>query len=269
MSSQQGRLCCSNGHSFDLAKQGYCHLLPVQQKRSIDPGDSKEMVKARRELLDSGAYQPVAQQLQQYLAALPSITQRPLRVADAGCGEGYYLSQVASQLSDEVDLDFIGFDISKWAVQAATKRSKAIRWLVASSKNIPIESNYLDVMLCMFGFPVFSEFARTLSVGGKLLLVDAGPQHLVELRSILYDDLKPYKDWCAEPALDAGFELSEHKPLAPFKARLTQQQIQTLALMTPHFFRAPAANRSKLASLQQLEVTLDVQFRLLTLLDKQ
>ncbi len=32
---------CAAGHSFDISAQGYTHLLPVQQKRSRDPGDSK------------------------------------------------------------------------------------------------------------------------------------------------------------------------------------------------------------------------------------
>ena len=35
---------CTAGHSFDIARQGYTNLLPVQHKRSRDPGDSKEMV---------------------------------------------------------------------------------------------------------------------------------------------------------------------------------------------------------------------------------
>ena len=35
---------CPHGHSFDVAKQGYVNLLPVQNKRSKDPGDSKAMV---------------------------------------------------------------------------------------------------------------------------------------------------------------------------------------------------------------------------------
>ena len=51
---------CSVGHCFDAAAQGYTNLLPVQNKRSRDPGDSKEMVAARRRFLESGAYQPIA-----------------------------------------------------------------------------------------------------------------------------------------------------------------------------------------------------------------
>jgi len=43
-------------HSFDIASQGYANLLPVQHKRSRDPGDSKEMVAARRRFLTAGFY---------------------------------------------------------------------------------------------------------------------------------------------------------------------------------------------------------------------
>ena len=31
---------CAAGHSFDTARQGYIHLLPVQNKRSLNPGDT-------------------------------------------------------------------------------------------------------------------------------------------------------------------------------------------------------------------------------------
>jgi len=40
---------CQNQHSFDLAKEGYLNLLPVQYKHSKEPGDSKQMMLARRE----------------------------------------------------------------------------------------------------------------------------------------------------------------------------------------------------------------------------
>ena len=40
-------LKCPSGHCFDRAKEGYWHLLPVQNTRTKAPGDSKEMVAAR------------------------------------------------------------------------------------------------------------------------------------------------------------------------------------------------------------------------------
>ncbi len=42
---------CPQRHQFDVAKEGYINLLPVQHKRSRDPGDSAEMMQARRAFL--------------------------------------------------------------------------------------------------------------------------------------------------------------------------------------------------------------------------
>lgn len=50
---------CPGRHQFDVAKEGYVNLLPVQHKRSRDPGDSAEMMQARRAFLDAGHYQPL------------------------------------------------------------------------------------------------------------------------------------------------------------------------------------------------------------------
>ena len=42
---------CEKGHSFDMARQGYVNLLPVQNKHSAQPGDTKAQVNARRAFL--------------------------------------------------------------------------------------------------------------------------------------------------------------------------------------------------------------------------
>ena len=47
---------CPKGHSFDVARQGYVNLLPVTQKRSLHPGDTREQVAARRAFLEAGFY---------------------------------------------------------------------------------------------------------------------------------------------------------------------------------------------------------------------
>ncbi len=44
INNKQGRWYCDNNHSFDIAKQGYTNLLPVQNKKSRSPGDDAEMV---------------------------------------------------------------------------------------------------------------------------------------------------------------------------------------------------------------------------------
>ena len=75
--------CCENGHSYDVAKQGYVNLLPVQNKRSKDPGDSKAMVQARRKYLEEGHYLPLARALADIV-----LEQGDQTLLDAGCGEG-------------------------------------------------------------------------------------------------------------------------------------------------------------------------------------
>jgi len=101
---------CAAGHSFDIASQGYTNLLPVQHKRSRDPGDSKEMVAARRRFLTAGFYQPIAAAVTRaVLAGLPA--NGSSSCLDAGCGEGYYLRQLASAVPEEQTLALVGLEM--------------------------------------------------------------------------------------------------------------------------------------------------------------
>ena len=85
---------CDNGHCFDVARQGYVHLLPVQQKHSLFPGDTKEQVASRREFLSAGFYAPIADTLCQ--SALSLGAEGP--IVDVGCGEGYYSARLAQAM---------------------------------------------------------------------------------------------------------------------------------------------------------------------------
>jgi 23S rRNA (guanine745-N1)-methyltransferase len=247
---------CPDGHSFDVARQGYVNLLPVQNKRSLQPGDSKEMVAARQRFLNGGHYRPVAEAVHD--SVFRAFTGNPGVVSclDAGCGEGYYLRELATA-GDELALSLIGLDISKWATLASAKQDKRPRWVVGSNASLPILPGTLDCILCLFGFPVYSEFARVLKPGGVLLQVDAGPDHLRELREIIYPSLKPEK-----PPGDGrpdGFSVPETDTLG-FALKLESQgEIADLLAMTPHLYRAPAEGLAKASQLEALTVTVDVR----------
>lgn len=252
---------CAAGHSFDIATQGYTHLLPVQQKRSRDPGDSKEMVAARRRFLNAGHYQPIAAAVSRaVLADLPP--DKTASCLDAGCGEGYYLRQLAAATPDRQMLALLGLDISKWAVLSAAKQSASNpagrpNWVVGSNANLPVLAGTLDRVLCMFGFPVYAEFARVLKPAGQLLQVDAGPDHLRELREIIYPTLKPERP--AEAQAPAGFTGLAGESVR-FALELSgAEQIADLLAMTPHLYRASADGRAKAAALTALAVTVDVR----------
>lgn len=245
---------CENGHSFDVARQGYVHLLPVQKKRTLDPGDSKEMVAARQRFLNAGFYTKIAEAVSDL--ALQSFSEAvAASVLDAGSGEGYYLRHLA-RVAGEIELAMIGVDISKWAVLTAAKQDKQTRWAVGSNANLPILPESLDLVLCLFGFPVYGEFARVLKTGGHVLQVDSGANHLRELREIIYPELKPPAD--AGGAAPEGFR---HLDSTTVRFPLTlpdQDSISDLLAMTPHLYRATAEGLEKAAALESLEVTVDV-----------
>lgn len=246
---------CPAGHSFDVAAQGYTHLLPVQNKRSRDPGDSKEMVAARRRLLESGAYAPIADAVNRaVLAAAPR--DETLHCLDAGCGEGYYLRSLAAAAEGR-SVSLLGLDISKWAVQAAARRDRRAAWVVATNARLPVLPATLDRVLCMFGFPVYGEFARLLKAGGELLQVDAGPDHLRELREVIYPVLKPER--AAETVTPAGFSHVATESVG-FTLQLDgAERIADLLAMTPHLYRATAEGRARAAALTSISLTIDVR----------
>ena len=252
---------CAAGHSFDIASQGYANLLPVQNKRSLDPGDSKEMVAARRRFLNAGHYEPIAAATSR--AALLDLASGSMASClDAGCGEGYYLRQLGAASGKLKALAVLGLDISKWAVLSAAKQDKnneQANWVVGSNAKLPVLPGTLDRVLCMFGFPVYSEFARVLKADGQLVQVDAGPDHLRELREIIYPVLKPERT--SVTAAPDGFLC-----LATESVRYTlkldgSEQIADLLAMTPHLYRATAEGRARAAALASLSLTVDVRLQ--------
>jgi len=246
---------CPAGHCFDVAREGYVNLLPVQQKRSLDPGDSKTMVMARRRYLASGIYAPIAAMVARH-ALLAGTEQAPLACLDAGCGEGYYLQQVIAAAGSR-SLSVIGIDISKWAVQAAARLIPSARWVVGSNARLPVPEASIDRLLCLFGFPVYAEFARVLRPAGLLLQVDAGPDHLRELREIIYPVLKPAR--VAPTVVPDGFVEQVTESLHYRTCVSNAALIADLLLMTPHMHRATPEGRARVLALSELEITVDVR----------
>lgn len=117
---------CEHGHQFDQAKEGYINLLPVQHKASREPGDSAEMMQARRLFLQAGHYQPLRERV---VTLLKDAQPSPTAVLDIGCGEGYYTARLKSP-----GCRTYGLDIAKNAIRLAAKRYPDVQFCVASSQ---------------------------------------------------------------------------------------------------------------------------------------
>ncbi|WP_030069842.1 putative RNA methyltransferase [Halomonas alkaliantarctica] len=253
---------CAAGHSFDVAKQGYVNLLPVQQKRSTDPGDSKPMVAARQRFLEAGYYQPIAQAVSKHLLSHAEVrSASSFGCLDAGCGEGYYLRELSRAALNSRPLSLVGLDISKWAVLAAAKQDDKkmphCSWVVGSNAHLPVQTATLDSVLCMFGFPVHHEFARVLKPGGLLVQVEAWAGHLRELREVIYPTLKP--DATSERKVPEGFVQLQTESLSYQIALEGQDSIGDLLAMTPHLYRASQEGRARAAALEALTLTVDAR----------
>ena len=263
---QSGGLRCGNGHSYDRAREGYTNLLVVQHKASRDPGDSRDMVAARRRFLEAGHFAPIADAVFRAVQRCQQSrgSDQPFNILDAGCGEGYYLDrlvQLAASDPDPAILTFIGIDVSKWAVRAAARRSTAATWLVANNRHPPFLPASVDLIVCLFGFPVWEGFRTVLRPDGRVLLVDPGPDHLIELRQIIYPTVERSEP---TPLVVAGLGLMFEDTVRFPVTLTTPAAIADLLAMTPHAHRLPQTGREALAHVQTLTVTADVSLRLLS-----
>jgi len=235
---------CENRHSFDIARQGYVNLLTVQQKHSLTPGDTRQQVLSRRSFLEAGYYAPIAETLIS-TAEKYGISGELL---DVGCGEGYY----CSRLSHARKLPLTGLDISKEAVRCAAAKYKDALWLTATAAHIPVPDHSVSLLTSLFALTLPEEYRRVLRSDGLYFQMLAAQDHLLGLKSIIYDKLT-FKEKDTVPEL-SGFERLESIPIR-FDFTVEGEQVQNLFSMTPHVFRIGKEGAERLRQTQQLSDT--------------
>ena len=235
---------CEAGHSFDTARQGYVNLLPVQNKRSLNPGDTREQVLSSRAFLEAGFYAPIAEAL--CSAAKELGCAGP--ILDVGCGEGWY----SAQLADTLDAPLVGLDISKEAVRCAAAKYKNAQWICGSAARLPVESGSVGLVTSLFALTIPEEFKRVLRSDGYYFQVLAQEDHLLGLKSIIYPKLL-HKEKNTTPDLP-GFTLVRQIPIR-FTFTVEGAQVQNLLSMTPHVYRISKEGAQRLQETDKLTDT--------------
>lgn len=216
-------LVCVNRHQFDRAKEGYFNLLPVQNKHSREPGDAKEQLQARRQFLQAGFFDSLKLRLQELL---PATTQTLL---DIGCGEGYFTAGFSDALPQA---QVCGIDIAKAGVRLAAKAAKnrpALTYCVASSFDLPLADNSIDVVTRIYAPSKDAELCRVIKPGGKLVIVAPGENHLLGLRERIYTEVRPHP----RPIVPDGFVLTGHHRLEADLQVSEREFCAALLAMTP------------------------------------
>jgi SAM-dependent methyltransferase len=168
---------CAQGHSFDLAKEGYLSLLHGRQKGE-GRGDTKAMILARDRVHRAGVFDPLVTALQGLPLAAPVD-----RMLELGCGEGFFLGHVAR--AHRVTTSY-GLDLSVDAVKLAARSHQATLILRADLlQPLPFADGSLDLVQSIFAPRPWAGIKRVLRPGGYALIVHPEPDHWQELRAFL------------------------------------------------------------------------------------
>lgn len=234
-------------HNFDFAKSGYVNL----NTHMAASGDDKAMAKARQSFLRKGYYEPLAK------AIAAEVGSGDL-ICDAGCGEGYYTEYAAESFKAA-----LGVDLSKYALELAAKSAKQkgiaekMLYTVASVYGIPLENETCDAVINVFAPCVEEEYSRILCCGGKLIVAAAGRDHLKGLKEVLYDTVIPN-----EVRRDYPETMKLEKTLSVrYDAEIIGEDIYSLFMMTPYFYRTKKESAERLKTMDKLKTLLDFEVR--------
>lgn len=253
--SSEKTYSCENRHTFDVAKQGYINLLPVNQKKSKAPGDNEMMITARRNFLELGFYDPLIESITNLVSSELSFKTEEIIAFDAGCGEGYYSENALNSLPG-LTTDIYGTDISKYAVKNAARKYKTNFYFVSSVYNLPIADASTDIILSVFSPMKAEEFKRILSVDGYVIVVTPAPNHLREMAELIYDTFKPHTV-NAEEKMTSEFELVLNKRTTFTIDIKNGADLLSLLKMTPYYWSTGIERLENITNKSELSVTCD------------
>ncbi len=259
-------------HPFDVARQGYVNLLPVQQKKSKAPGDSQASIEARKRFLNAGHYQPLQALICQKMAELlvkdeliSKQKSKPVNWLDIGCGEGYYTQAMAQTGMDTI----IAADISKPAVVELAKANKATHslWyqkevtvdaklaegsktaviypLVTSAAHLPLRKHSINGISSIFSPILPTAFNDVLTSKGYLIIAKPDAGHLSAVREALFDDVREHDSDKFLQDLAPYFTLLNTYNVST-ELTLSADDLADLLTMTPYAYRARSEKKQAL-----------------------
>lgn len=256
LSEEEKLYRCENGHCFDKSKFGYVNLLQSQKSSAKRHGDDRLMVRARRDFLDSGYYGFLRDFLCEICVKyLPDGGD----FLDAGCGECWYSSGIKQYYRQKgYDIFISGVDISKDALEFASKRKSGMPLAVASLFELPFPDESFDAVLNIFSPDADAEFYRVLKKGGYLIKIIPLENHLLGLKAAIYE--KPYLNDVPDADINNFFCVKTSQ----IKKNLcldSNEAIQSLFRMTPYYYKTGVNDQQKINNLDYLETQAEFEIR--------
>lgn len=278
-------LICPNRHAFDLAKSGYVNLLPPGKGKNARTGDDRGMVEARADFLRRGFYDPISEKVAALAAANAPILSDVLSVCDMGSGEGWHsclIAEKAGALSGSPTM-VLGIDASKYAADRACRLARrkgllskdgvgapqegnvAACFIPANIFHAPLAEASFGAAVSMFAPVAWEEARRILDANGVLIVVSSGREHLLEMRRIIYSDVRLSEEENPDeknPAEDStrGFETVCKSALRYVVELPDKTTIANLFMMTPFYYKTTEIGKLRLLSQDALRITVDVNY---------
>ena len=242
-----GAFLCETGHNFDVAREGYVNLVLAQHRRSPMAGDPKQSLRHRRRFLDGGHYAPLASALIDLLRA-----EAPDGILDVGCGEGYYLRQLAaSPLLSGVRL--YGVDVAKEAIRLAAKATPHADHAVGNTHRLPVLPGAVGAVLQVFAPSAPQQVCRVLRDAGLYIEVKPGARHLETFRAMIYDEAQAH----VAADVPAGFCLERSERVTYPLILRRPEDVAALIEMTPYKWHMDRATYGRVQGLTELDDTAD------------
>lgn len=223
---------CANKHHFDRSEQGYWVFTKPQKQKPT--GDSRQQVRAKHFLLESGIFSPLIDRMAMMIL---SLQKEELSLLDYECAEGFYLRALSAKLAElthGVNVHYSGVADAENAIFAATKAQTPGVLCLSTLKVLPFADRSIDLVTVIDKPLKGKESVRVLKEQGFMLLVLPGPRHLWQLKEYIYPDLM---EKSVQINLPSGLLLKETQSLS-FNLSVTGEQALTLLDMSPYAWRA-------------------------------
>lgn len=185
-------IVCPKRHTFDFAKQGYVNLMSRPSKSQYN----KELFDARQKIItESNLFTSLHQQISQLIKEYIDVSNDPVVVLDAGCGEGSHLQRILEECKNK-KITGVGLDVAKEGILMAAKKYEDPIWVVGDLANSPLADQSFHVILNILSPSNYKEFKRIIVQDGVVIKVVPGSNYLKELRGTVFDqtEKKNYKN---------------------------------------------------------------------------
>jgi 23S rRNA (guanine745-N1)-methyltransferase len=220
---------CPDGHSFDVARQGYVNLLPGDAETGT--ADAAAMVQARERFLSGGHYAPVVDAVA--AAGARALTGAGGCAVDLGAGPGNYLAATLDRLPERVGL---ALDNSSHALRRAARAHPRIGAVGCDAwMTLPVRDDVAAVVLSVFSPRNPAEIERVLERRGRLVVATPTERHLRQLverlELVTVDDRKRER---LDAKLRRRFEPLDESDAVEYELALQPPDLADLIAMGPN-----------------------------------